>query len=148
MYGQLPAEAPVDQHAEFHFIGPAKVQQGVHGCAGGSAGEQNIVDQHHVFVFDGKGDICLVGDVQFIAYVVAVKGDIQDPVLQVGAGKDGPDLPGDAVAQPDPPRLDADDTGIAEVAVVFDDLVCQPFYGDGQLPAAENRLQWWKFPLK
>ena len=70
--GRLPAKAPVNPHAKFHFGGAAIINKASM-AAGWYGLPQYVINQHYIFIFDGKRNRCFVGFVQFFPDIVAVK---------------------------------------------------------------------------
>lgn len=138
---ELPGEPAVDEDAKLDFCGPAEIQQGVECGADRAARPEHIVDEDDSFVFDGKGDIGAVDLVKTGADIVAIKGDIQFSVVDSPGVYQGAELLNDTVGEIDPTGLDADENGIFELEMIFEQLVRQALDGDLQLLFVQNDLQ-------
>ena len=123
--GQLATEPAVYQHAQFHFPRPAEIDQRIQRRTDGATGIQHIIYQDHLFIFNGKRNVSLVGYRQTVANVVAVERDIKYPILKRSIGSQAPDLLGNPFTQPHTPRLDADDAHLRQIRIVFKNLVTE-----------------------
>lgn len=139
--GKLAAKAAVYEDAKLDFCRPAEVQEGVECGTDSAAGPEDVVDEDDVLVFDGKGDVGLVEFMETGADVIAIKGNVQFPVLDTGGVYQGAELLNDTVGEIDPARLDADEYGVFELQVVFEQLVRQTLDGDLQLLFVQDDLQ-------
>ena len=128
--GQLAAETAVDEDAELDLGGSAEIQQGVQGSPDSTACPEDIVYEDNVLVLDGEGDIGFVELVETGADIVTIKGDVQLSIPDGGGSDEGPELLNDPVGEIDATRLDADEDGIFQLEMVFEQLVGQALYSD------------------
>ena len=148
LYGQLVAEPAVDEHAELDFGGSSKIQQRVQGGPDGAACPEDVVDEDDIFVFDGKGDICLVQLMEPFPYIIPVKSYIQQPVWDRAAGQLLFQLCDNSIGEVDTSGLDADEHGIFKIQMILEHLVGQTLYRDTQLLFIQDCLQAEIFLIK
>lgn len=139
--GQLTAETPVYQYAEFYLCRPAKIEQGIQRRPYGTAGIQHIVNEDNIFIFYAERDTGVISRMQNPAYIIAVKGNVEPAVADVCRIGQRFELLNDSFRYIYASRLDADEHCIIEADVVFEYLVTQALYGDRKLLFVQDRLQ-------
>jgi hypothetical protein len=139
--GQL-AMAAVDQDGQTDGPGTAVVDERVHRGTDGASGEEHVVNEHDDLVIDGEVEGGLVNDrrVADPREIVSVQRDVE------GAKGDGrtlvrADRVSQARRQDVAARANTDDGEPGDVAVAFDDLVCDPRYSATNVVGAEQRGQ-------
>ena len=124
------AVAAVDEHAERNALGPAEVEEAIHGGANGAPGVEDIVDEHEIHAVDGKIDVRGLqnGLWRDFGEVVTVKSDVE------GADRnfytvDTAHRARDTLSQGDAAAANADEGQIAGAATFFDDLMSEALQG-------------------
>lgn len=141
LYGQFPAEPPVYQHQQFYTPWPAKVYQRVHGRADSPAGMQHVVYQNHIPAFNTEFYIRVPGHMYALVDVVPVEGNIQLAVFYLLLFGYFLYQCRYTVAEEYPPGLYSYYCCIAEIEMIFYQLVRQPLQCYIQLIMIEQSLQ-------
>lgn len=128
LYGQFAAEPSVHQHQQFYAFWAPEVYQGVHSRAYGTSCMQHIVYQYHIPSLYAEFYIRFLRHVYIatLVNIIPVKGDVQPAVVNMFLLGNFLYQCGYPVAEEYPPGLDAYNCGIAEIKMVFYQLVRQP----------------------
>lgn len=70
---------------------------------------------------------------KLVSDIITVEGYIQNSIFQTGIWSNGSDLFSNTVAEPHPTGLDPYYAGIAEIIIIFENLVTKPLDGYGKL---------------
>jgi hypothetical protein len=108
--GQFPPESPVHEHQQFHLSGPTMSEQGIQPCPNCSSGEQHIIDENDVSVFDQKVHVCALGQngMLFPPEVIPMKSGVNGSKSQLFSSQQYTQPRSQAVSHKDPSGLKPD----------------------------------------
>jgi hypothetical protein len=131
--GQFPAETAIDEHAQLYLGGTAKIEQGVQRGPDGAAGVQYIVDQYHILIFYAERNIGVIGYMDLVAEIIAVKSNIQLAVLHFIGRSELPDHLDHLIRYKNASWLYANKNRVIEIDIILQYLVTKPPDYNGQL---------------
>lgn len=130
---QFAAEPPVNEYAQRYFGRSSEIKERIQCRAYGPAGVQHIINEYYFLIFNAERYISGIGYVEPGADIIAVKSYIQLAILDMLRINNFVQFMNDTVAQEYATGLQAYKHGIGKQQVIFQYLVCQPFYGQCQL---------------
>jgi hypothetical protein len=129
--GQVAGIAPVNKNDQFYPGGPPEGDHGIQCGPYRAAGVQHVVNEHDFFLLEAEGNSCFAGACRFLppAKVVAVESGIQKTE---GYGFSGQrfKLFVEKAGQMNAAGLKAQDYGVFEITVVFQNLVAKAVEGE------------------
>src|ERR1039458_7761308 len=143
--GEFPV-SPVHPDRQADGDGAAEIDDLVDGGPDAPTRVKDIVDQDDLLVGHVEGQIGGFGGLFGLVGpgIVAVEGDVQGPVGDVGA-LDGLDLHGEAFGQDFPPALDADKNQVLDAFIAFQYFMGDP--GEGTVHVTglhDDRFYPWR----
>ena len=124
------AMTAIDQDAQGDAAGAAEIEEAIHGCANGTPGVEDVVDEDEVHAINSEGDVrglqdCLRRD---FGEVVAVEGDVERADRDIDA-INATHGPCDAFCEGHTTAANADERKVAGAATFFDDLMRKTLKG-------------------